>query len=352
MLKRINRSLLNFFSNPDINKLFLLLVGVTVSLWLFIREVEPLLYAVLIAYLLEDIVIRMTTGRWRISRRAAAAAVVVMTVVFVTLAVYGLPRFLLELRELGDKLPQTAVAFQTVIERINTYLPAEVALDKHIATDKISEGVATFAQYLLDNTLSFAGNIFSFLLYAVLLPLLVFFMLKDKEIITAYSRRFFVPTPSLQRLWSDIDEEFGAYIRGKFIEAGVIGVASWLVFLFFKMDHAFALATLVGLSVFIPFVGAITVTFPVVLFAYLQFGWGQDFALIVTLYGVIQAFDGQVLVPLLFSEIVKIHPVALLAAIVFFGNFWGLWGVFFAIPLAVIIKHVFVFVENQLKEAD
>lgn len=55
-------------------------------------------------------------------------------------------------------------------------------------------------------------------------------------------------------------------------------------------------------------------------------------------YGIIQALDGNVLVPFLFSEVVNLHPVAIIVAVLFFGGLWGLWGVFFAIPLATLIK--------------
>jgi putative permease len=57
-------------------------------------------------------------------------------------------------------------------------------------------------------------------------------------------------------------------------------------------------------------------------------------------YTVIQTLDGVVLVPLLFSEAVNLHPVAIIVAILFFGGLWGFWGVFFAIPLATVVKAV------------
>jgi putative permease len=74
--------------------------------------------------------------------------------------------------------------------------------------------------------------------------------------------------------------------------------------------------------------------------AYLQFGWGGDFALVMVIYGVIQFIDGNILVPLLFSEAVNLHPVAIITAILFFGGVWGFWGIFFAIPLATLLKAV------------
>ena len=79
---------------------------------------------------------------------------------------------------------------------------------------------------------------------------------------------------------------------------------------------------------------------PVAAVAYLQFGWGGDFALVMVIYGVIQFIDGNILVPLLFSEAVNLHPVAIITAILFFGGVWGFWGIFFAIPLATLLKAV------------
>jgi putative permease len=53
---------------------------------------------------------------------------------------------------------------------------------------------------------------------------------------------------------------------------------------------------------------------------------------------VIQALDGNVLVPVLFSEAVNLHPVSIILAVLFFGGIWGFWGIFFAIPLATLLK--------------
>jgi putative permease len=96
----------------------------------------------------------------------------------------------------------------------------------------------------------------------------------------------------------------------------------------------------VGLSVIIPYIGATLVTIPVVLVAFIQWGIGNEFYTVVIVYFVIQALDGNVLVPLLFSEAVNLHPVAIILAVLFFGGIWGLWGVFFAIPLATLIKAI------------
>jgi putative permease len=83
------------------------------------------------------------------------------------------------------------------------------------------------------------------------------------------------------------------------------------------------------------------VTFPVLGVAYFQWGLSNDdFMAIVIAYAIIQAVDGVLLVPLLFSEAVNLHAIAIIVAILFFGGLWGFWGVFLAIPLATVVKAV------------
>ena len=74
--------------------------------------------------------------------------------------------------------------------------------------------------------------------------------------------------------------------------------------------------------------------------AFFQWGIGSEFYSVFAVYVIIQTLDGNLLVPLLFSEAVNLHPVAIIMAVLFFGGIWGLWGVFFAIPLATLVKAI------------
>ncbi|SQI37043.1 Domain of uncharacterised function DUF20 [Leminorella richardii] len=57
-------------------------------------------------------------------------------------------------------------------------------------------------------------------------------------------------------------------------------------------------------------------------------------------YLVVQGLDSNLLVPLLFSEAVNLHPLVIILSVIIFGGLWGFWGVFFAIPLATLVKAV------------
>ena len=136
--------------------------------------------------------------------------------------------------------------------------------------------------------------------------------------------------------------QIAKYVRGKGIEIVIVGLMSYVAFAWFDLNYTALLALLVGLSVIVPYVGATLVTVPVVLVALLQFGISTDFYWVVGLYLVIQILDGNVLVPVLFSEAVDLHPVAIIIAILVFGGLWGVWGVFFAIPLATVVNVLLV----------
>ena len=135
--------------------------------------------------------------------------------------------------------------------------------------------------------------------------------------------------------------QLGNYIRGKFVEVFILGATSYITFATLDLNYAVLLAVFMGLQVIIPYVGATLVTFPVLGVAFFQWGLnGDEFMYIAIAYTIIQTIDGIVLVPLLFSEAVNLHPAAIIVAILFFGGLWGFWGVFFAIPLATLVKAV------------
>ena len=111
-----------------------------------------------------------------------------------------------------------------------------------------------------------------------------------------------------------------------------------LFFTLFGLNYSLLLGFLCGLSVIIPYVGAIAVTIPIFFIAYFQWGITSYFWYIVIIHILIQILDGNVVVPILFSDAVNLHPLAILISILFFGTIWGIWGVFFAIPLAVLMN--------------
>jgi len=194
---------------------------------------------------------------------------------------------------------------------------------------------------VLSISVSSIPAIITLLVYLILVPLMIFFFMKDKEMILNWMSRF-LPTERhlVTEIWTEMDAQIGNYVRGKFYEIIIVGGAAYIVFQLMGLNYSPLLAIMVGLSVLIPYIGAATATLPVAFVGYFQWGLGSDFTWLIVWYFVLQFLDGNVLVPILFSEAVNLHPVAIIVAILVFGGFWGFWGVFFAIPLATLVKAI------------
>ncbi len=177
--------------------------------------------------------------------------------------------------------------------------------------------------------------------YMVLVPVMVFFFLKDKDVILDWIANFLPQDKMLlDQVWREVVERAGDYARGKIYEILIVGFAAFIAYQFLDLRYATLLAVATGLSVVVPYFGAAVVTLPVALVAYFQWGAAPETVWAITVYLILQAFDGNLLAPLLFSEVVKLHPNAIILAILVFGGLWGLWGVFFAIPLATVANAV------------
>lgn len=179
------------------------------------------------------------------------------------------------------------------------------------------------------------------IVYMVLVPVMVFFFLKDKAAILGWIANFLPKErPMLDQVWKEVIERAGDYARGKVYEILIVGGVAFVVYQLIDIRYATLLAVATGLSVVIPYFGAAVVTLPVALVAYFQWGPSSETFVAIIAYLIIQALDGNILAPLLFSEVVKLHPNAIILAILVFGGLWGLWGVFFAIPLATVANAV------------
>jgi putative permease len=180
------------------------------------------------------------------------------------------------------------------------------------------------------------------LINIILIPILVFFFLKDKKEMLGYVT-FFLPKKKilLSKIWIDLDVQLFGYVKGKALEMVIIGFVTSTVFWFLGVNYSLILGILVGLSVLIPLFGAILVTIPVLSIGLFQWGLDTSFLIFTVAYFVIQILDGNVLFPVLMGNEVNLHPVIIILAILVFGGIWGFWGLLLAVPLATLIRAVY-----------
>jgi putative permease len=322
----------------------ILLVMLTVAfgvMLLFGDILAPVLVAVILAYLMQGVA-NVLRQRGLPGELSVAFSTLLFLGGFLAV-LFGLaPLVWRQLVALVREAPAIIEAWRKVLVTLPEEYPVFFTQQQvNELTAAIQAEMASVGQILVTKGLSSIPSVLAAIVYLILIPLMVFFFLKDREQLTGWFASFLpAKRPLLERIWSELNLQFANYARGKGIEVLIIGGASYVVFAIFSLNYAALLGLLVGFSVIVPYIGAALVTIPVVVVAYFQFGVTPDFYWVVGAYLLIQVLDGNVLVPLLFSEAVNLHPVAIVIAVLFFGGLWGLWGVFFAIPLATLVNAI------------
>ncbi len=341
MMQALNRWLDRYFSDPQILFLISVLLVLFAVLLFFGRMLTPVLASIVIAYLLEGLVGVLERQRW--PRWLAVLVVFTLFMLFVLSMLIGvLPSISRQIKDLLQQIPAMLAHGQMALMQLPESYPdliTSAQIEELIGT--IRRDIAGLGQRLLSLSVSSVVSLITLLVYLILMPLLVFFFLKDKELILAWFRQGLPHHRAIAGdVWKKVDRQISNYVRGKVWEILIVWVVSFITFSLFGLNYALLLSVLVGLSVIIPYIGASIVTIPVVLIAWFQWGWGPSFVWLTFAYMLIQALDGNVLVPVLFSEVVDLHPVAIIVAILVFGGIWGFWGVFFAIPLATLVQAI------------
>jgi putative permease len=329
------------FSDPQVVILAVLLIVGTVVILMLGNMLAPVLASVVIAYLLEGLV--SILQRYKVPRFVAVLLVFFGFIIFLLFLLLGLfPLVWQQLGQLFQQLPTMISWSQRELLRLPERYPDFISEKQLLEIMSVVRSELTeLGQTILSRSVASVRGFISILVYTFLMPLLVFFFLKDKVRLLKWVTQFLPDNQSLAaEVWREVDRKIGNYIRGKFWEILIIWAVTFLIFKILGLQFAMLISLFVGLSVLIPYFGAIAMIFPVASIAYFQWGWSSHFAYVLVLYIVLQFLDGNVLVPLLFSEVVNIHPVAIMVSVLVFGGMWGFWGVFFAIPLATLVQAV------------
>lgn len=185
-------------------------------------------------------------------------------------------------------------------------------------------------------------TIFSLILYTAAVPMLSFFMLKDREkyagAVTRILRR------KGGRAASDFAEGvarvLSGYVLGELFVVLITACITTAGLLVLRVPYSYVLGPLAGLCVLVPYVGVIFSTTPAFVVALLS---GEDYTQAVKVlifYTLIQFLEGNVLTPFIVGSRVRLHPLAVLIAFLFWGILWGVPGAILAVPLTATIKVV------------
>ena len=341
MLNELNKVLKKIFSNEEtiVFSLGILLFFIIISY--FGSILTPFLISVVVAYLLVGLQKKIQS--YNVGENVSL--IITFSIFIITgaaLIVWLVPLLYIQLQAFVLDVPNLFNNFLDFMSDLPAKFP-ELVSSEQIAVffQAVSEEISVIAQNIVKSSISGIQSTITILLYIILFPILVFFFLFDrKNIINGALKIIPGKREMFSNVWSEMDIQLSNYVRGKTIEIFIVGIVAAIIFSSLGLKYSALLSVLVGLSVIIPFVGAFLVTIPVVIVGLLQFGLGTQFYLLVGLYLLLQALDGNLLVPLIFSETVKLHPVVIILAVFIFGSMFGFWGVFFSIPIATFIKAV------------
>ena len=341
MLEQLNNVLKKIFSNEETIIFSLAIISFFIVVTFFGSILTPFMISVVVAYLLVGLQKKIQT--YNLS--AYTSLVITFSIFIVTgaaLLIWLVPLLYIQMQAFVLDAPNLINNFLDYISELPAKFPDLVSSEQiSIFFQAVSDEITAIAQNIVKSSISGIQSAITFLLYIILFPILVYFFLFDrKNIIDGLLKVVPGKREMLSSIWKEMDIQLSNYVRGKTIEIFIVGIVAAVIFVSVGLKYSALLSVLVGLSVIIPYVGAFLVTIPVVIVGLLQFGLGTEFYVLVGLYLLLQALDGNLLVPIIFSETVKLHPVVIILAVFIFGSMFGFWGVFFSIPIATFIKAV------------
>ena len=232
-----------YFSNEEAVLLALMLAVALVVATTLGAVLGPVFTAMILAFLLQGLV-NLLTRRGVPLRLAITISFTLFFVGFVSVLVVLIPivgrQTSLFIAELPNMLGRIRDLLITLPEKYAEYVSPE---QFQIIVARASEEAASLAEQILRLSISSFPGLFGILLYLFLVPMLVFFMLKDKDVLINFVSGL-LPTERsvMTAIWSEMDIQFANYVRGKAIEILIVGVTSYFAFLILGLNYAALLA--------------------------------------------------------------------------------------------------------------
>jgi putative permease len=241
-----------------------------------------------------------------------------------------LPRYQNRIR---DVLSQFTEFVNRLRERMGNILPEETRAVREV---KISESPLAATRAFVAQV----GETLHLLLYAAAVPFLTFFMLKDREkfgriidgMLARHGRFAGDVTGAISRTMTDFA------LGLSFVMLIMAGMTTGALMLL-HVSYYYILGPLAGLAITLPYVGVIFSTIPAVAVAFFQYD-GQKALIVLIVYAVLQFIEGNVLTPLIVGGRVRLFPLTVILAFIFWGILWGIAGAILAVPLTSAVKVV------------
>lgn len=310
------------------------------------RILFPFLLAFLIHYLLAPILHRLTDT---LNMHKTSAIVVLFVFFFSMLGLLlykGFPLLVRELQEISEQLPYLVTLytkFTSTIDDSTALFPEAVREEINALLLQFEQNVKQFVEKILYRLI----HLFDDALVFLMVPVLVFYMLKDDEHLRDGLNRL-IPNryhTLTNRILTASHDAFGTYIRGQTILSTFIFVLSFLFFYFIQLKYAFVLSLFMGMMNIIPYFGPIIGTIPAMIVA-VATSW--PLVLYVVLIAMaIQLIESTLLSPYIMGKTAQLHPVMIILILLVSGEIAGMIGMMIAIPIVMIFRAIIAHVVRQ-----
>jgi len=299
----------------------------------------PLLLALVASFLLDPIV--STLEKRNIPRtRAIFSVFLCITALLLLTASWFIPYVQNMWSSLLNDFPRYTAQFLTYIREAQSSWQARLPFLEHYDFSATAQSnVKQMVSYVLVETPKSALKLGSLM---VLVPIFSFFFLRDgttmiRGLVALTPNRYFEMAHDLAFL---ISRQMATFVRGRIIEAVIIGAVVTVGLHFTDIRYAPLLGFFAGITNLIPYIGPIVGMVPGILIAAVDLGLGSQFWWIVILYVLIAQviLDNFILIPVLISRVANLHPLFVILAIVMGGKIYGVLGMIIGVPIASAIK--------------
>ncbi|MDG5786473.1 AI-2E family transporter [Evansella sp. AB-P1] len=339
---------------------FILLIGLVLFMFtqifvylkpvieIIFRILLPFLVSIVIAYILHPIINALEKRRM-----PRPLSIILIYTLFVVLFVFvlfkGTPYIIDEGQELLEQLPEMADTYRNFANTIHEQTEVLPTTFQDRVESWMESGETFIAEAIMKVGL-FLRQLIDWLLLLVVIPFLVFYLLKDTELI---KKVCWYLTPKKWRkeglsLIKDIDKSLGYYIRGQLIVCVVVGILAYIGFWIIDMPYALLLAVFIGLTNVIPYFGPIIGMVPVVFIALTESLELVILGIIVNF--IVQIIEGNLIAPLVVGKSLHMHPVLIIFALVVGGELGGVIGLIISVPILTILRVILLHVRQIVRE--
>jgi predicted PurR-regulated permease PerM len=338
------------------NRIFIIAVIVFLGSCLFLYSARavlaPFLIAAFITYLISPLVTRIQSFGYK---RYVGVMVVAALLgsIFAGILIIIIPILIKEIESFQFNADQYYGYFLNYLEMLRGKLEAAFpVLEQYdISNDVISES-KNFLLYTAQQVPNYLANVFSGFSIIILIPILVFFMLLNgskylKSLVSLLPSNY---TETILSIVYKIDAIFGGYIRGQIVEAFFVGSMSALSLSILGVNFALLIGVIAGVANLVPYLGPVVGITLAVLVGAVQYQTFSIVIKIVIIYALIKLLDDNFIQPLVVGHNVNLGPVSMVFAMLAGGHVCGFLGVVFAVPVAAILKVVFIMIVKKKYE--